>query len=138
MVSWQVEIRSISRGLLDLARHLRERRHHDFRNAAVLLFSGQELEFLKDDLRTRLRRVVPVKPRVESKPSLNVKPVALADVAGDRFGLLAERRHAEPVGLFLPSVRRISEGVRRDREVRDEGAVVRDLGLRLLAEIADE
>lgn len=129
---------SICRGLLDLGRHIRWRRHGYIHTAAILLFTGQELELLQNDLRSRLRRVIPVEPGVEREPTLHVEPMALTNVTGDRLGLLAERGHSKPVGPLDPSVRRILESVRCDRKICDEGSVVRYLSLRFLAEVADK
>jgi len=130
---------SIRRGLLDLGRHIRWPRHgRGIRTAGILLFAGQELELLQNDLRSRLRRVIPVEPGVEREPTLHVEPMALTNVTGDRLGLLAERGHSKPVSLLDPSVRRILESVRCDRKICDERAVVGDLCLRFLAEVADK
>ena len=140
---WRAEDRlksvSICCRLLDLGRHVHLRRYDCVVPAIVsLLFAGQELELLQDDLRTRLRRVIPVEPRVEREPPLHVEPVPFPHIAGDRLRLFAERGDPKPIGLLDPSIRCVPESVRGDREVRDERAVVRDLGLRFLAEVADK
>lgn len=130
---------SICRGLLDLGRHIRGRRHGwRIRTAAILLFAGQKLELLQDDLRSRLRRFISVEPGIEREPTLNVKAMPLTHVTSDRFGLFAERGYPKPVGLLDSSFSCVPERVRGDREVCDKGSVVRDLGLRFLAEVADK